>query len=150
MEDSIKSPLAMQPVIKLPLDTSTINYESQSEKEDSEFQLLWYRIMYEGGYKSSTIYKKVEVLMLSWEEICDTLKTEKEMDRLRSTFEGRFEYHTKVQYLDTNVGKRLAVRINSIVAGFVDRHDGPKTLLIVYYAGHARPAENFGGLQLFE
>ena len=65
--------------------------------------------MHGGGHKSSTIYKKVEVLMLSWEEICDTLKTEKEMDRLRSTFEGRFKYHTKVQYLDTNVEKRLAV-----------------------------------------
>ncbi len=150
MADSIKSPLTMQSVIKLPLDTSIINYESQGDKDDSEFQLLLHRSMHEGGHKSSTISIKVEVLMLSWEESCDNLKPEKEMNRLRSTFEGRFKYHTKVQYLDTIEEKRLAVRVNSMVAGFVDRHDGPNTLLIVYYAGHTRPAENSGGLQLFE
>ena len=150
MEDSTKSPLAMQPVINLPLDTSTIKYESQDEKDDSELQLLWHRVMDEGVHKTSTIYTKVEVLMLSWEESRGDFSSREELDRLRSIFEKKFKYHTKVQYLDTSIQQRLQARVNLIVAEFVHRHDGPNTLLIVYYAGHARPGDHYGDLQFFE
>ena len=140
----------MQPVIKLPLDTSTVNYESQDEKDGSDLQLLWHNIMHEEMYQKSMVYTKVEVLMLSWAEKRDNLKTQEEVGRLRSTFEEKFNYNIQIQYLDTSVLQRLQVRVNSIVARFVDAHDGPNTLLIVYYAGHGRPAEYPGGLQLFE
>ena len=140
----------MQPIRKLPPDISTVNYESQDEKEDSELQLLWHKVINEGMYQKSTVYTKVEVLMLSWAESFGDLKTKEEVGRLRSTFEKTFNYNIQIQYLDTTVLQRLQVRVNSIVANFVDAHDGPNTLLIVYYAGHARPAKHPGGLQLFE
>ena len=143
-----KTPFTMQPIIKLPPDTSTVSYESKEEKDDSELQLVWQKVMEEGNYKDSTIYTKVEVLILCWAEELADMNTKGEVDRLRSTFEQRFNYNTQVEYLDTSVDRRLQVRVNAIMASFVCDHDGPNTLLIVYYAGHGRPANNFGGLEL--
>ena len=39
--------------------------------------------------------------------------------------------------------------MNAIVAAFVEQHDSPNTLLIVYYAGHNRPGPDYGSLELF-
>ena len=149
MEDIVESPLPSQPVIRLPLDTSTINYESQDEKEDSELQIHWHRVMRKANYQTSTLYMKVEVLMLSWEESCGDMNTKEEINRLRSTFEEKFEFHVVVQYLNHTLPQRLQARANAIVGRFMYDYDGPNILLIVYYAGHARLAENHGGLQLF-
>ena len=78
---------------------------------------------------------------------CSDLATKEEIDDLKATFEDRFNYHAEIKYLD--VTKKLQVRVNAIVATFVEQHDSPNTLLIVYYAGHGRPGPEYGSLELF-
>lgn len=147
MDEDFTSPLAMKPVIRLPQDSSTVDYESEDEKEDSELQLLWSRVMDEGQYKTSSTYTKVEVLLLCWEHSCSDMATKDEIDDLKKTFENRFNYHAEIKYLD--ITTRLQVHVNAIVATFVKDHDGPNTLLIVYYAGHGKPGSEYGDLELF-
>lgn len=148
MDDRIEAPLTMKTAMKLPPDVSTVNYESQDEKDDSDLQLLWSRIMDEGNYTNSSTYIKVEVLLLCWAESCNDMTTREEVNKLVTTFEDHFYYNTQVQYLDTTIEGRLQVRVNHIVATFVHDHDGPNTLLIVYYAGHGRPGGDYGDLEL--
>ena len=149
MDGSITSPLATRPTITLPQDPSTVDYESHDEKQDSDLQLLWSRVMDGGKYKTHSTYTKVEVLLLCWEHNCNDLATKEEVDRLKDTFENLFNYHAEIHYLDTTIEQRLQVRLNAIVAKFVGDHDGPNTLLIVYYAGHGKPGGEFGDLELF-
>ena len=147
MDESITSPLTMKPTINLPQDPSTVDYESQDEKQDSDLQITWSRVMDEGKYRNSSTYTKVEVLLLGWERT--DLTTKDEIDSLKATFEKRFNYHVEIRYLDTTIEQRLQVRVNTIVAAFVGEHDGPNTLLIVYYAGHGKPGGEYGSLELF-
>ena len=149
MDESITSPLTMKPAIRLPQDSLAVDYESEDEKKDSDLQLRWSRVMDEGNYKTSSTYTKVEVLLLCWKEGCNDMATQDELDKLKATFENRFNYHVEIAYLDTTIEQRLQIRVNCIVAKFVDEHNGPDTLLIVYYAGHGRPGGDFGTLELF-
>ena len=149
MDQDTTSPLTMKPVINLPEEPSTVDYESEDEKNDSDLQIIWSRVMDEGKYKSSSTYTKVEVLLLCWKDSCSDLTTKDEIDALKATFEDRFNYHVDIKYLDTMIEQRLQVRVNTIVAAFVGEHDGPSTLLIVYYAGHGRPGGEYGSLELF-
>ena len=147
MNEDITSPHTMRPAISLPQDASTVHYESEDEKEDSELQLRWSRVMDEGQYETSSSYTKVEVLLLCWEHSCSDMATKEEIDDLKTTFEDRFNYHAEIKYLD--VTTKVQVRVNAIVATFVAQHNGPNTLLIVYYAGHGKPGSEFGSLELF-
>ena len=147
MNEDITSPHTMQPAISLPQDSSTVDYESEDEKEDSDLQLRWSRVMDEGEYETSSSHTKVEVLLLCWKHSCSDMATKEEIDDLKATFEDRFNYHAEIRYLD--VTKRLQVHVNAIVATFVAQHDSPNTLLIVYYAGHGRPGPEYGSLELF-
>lgn len=149
MDENITSPLTMKPTIRLPQDPSTVDYESEDEKEDSDLQLLWSRVMDEGKYKFPSTYTKVEVLLLCWEHSCTDVATKDEVDDLKAIFENLFNYHAEIKYLDTTIEQRLQIRVNAIVANFVNEHDGPNTLLIVYYAGHGRPGGKYGNLELF-
>lgn len=149
MDESITSPLTMKPAIHLPQDPLAVDYESEDEKKDSDLQLLWSRVMDKGNYKTSSTYTKVEVLLLSWKEGCNDMATQDELDKLKATFENRFNYHVEIAYLDTTIEQKLQIRVNRIVATFVDEHNGPDTLLIVYYAGHGKPGGEFGTLELF-
>ena len=146
MDQDIASPLIMEPARILRQEPLTVDYESEDEKEDSELQLRWSRIMDEGQYKTSSTYTKVEVLLLCWEDNFSDMATKQEIDDLKATFENRFNYHAEIKYLNTT---KLQVRMNHIVAAFVEEHDGPNTLLIVYYAGHGKPGSNYGDLELF-
>ena len=147
MDEDLTPPLAVKPTISKPQDPSTVDYESEDEKEDSELQLTWSRVMDEGQYKNLSTYTKVKVLLLCWEHSCSDLVTNQELNDLKSTFEIKFNYHVEIKYLD--IEKRLQVRVNNIVAAFVSDHDGPNTLFIVYYAGHGRPGVEYGDLELF-
>ena len=149
MDENITSPLTLKPTINLPQDSLTVDYELQDEKQDSDLQITWSRVMDEGKYKSSSTYTKVEVLLLCWAHSCSDLTTRDEIDSLKAILETRFNYHVEIKYLDTEIEQRLQVRVNTIVAAFVGEHDGPNTLLMVYYAGHGRPGGEYGSLELF-
>lgn len=120
----------------------------EDEIQDAEYQVQWNITMGQGNYNHPSTYKKVEVLLLCWAQNSSDLKTTKEVDALRLVFEDRFKYHTTIQYLDNDNKQKLQVQINGIVATFVQKNDGPNTLLIVYYAGHGKPGEIHGHLEL--
>ena len=149
MNEEVSTPLTMKPAIIVPRDTSTDDYETEDEKQDSDLRLLWTRTMDEGEYKTSATYTKVEVLLLCWKDGCTDLTTKHEVEDLKATFENQFNYHAEIKYLDTKTEQGLQVRVNALVATFVEKHDGPKTLFIVYYAGHGRPGVEYGDLVLF-
>ena len=148
-DEDLTSPLVMKPTFSKPQDPSTSDYQSEAEKQDSELQITWNRVMDEDQYKNSRTYTKVTVLLLCWEHSCSDLITKQEVDDLKATFEIKFNYHVEIKYLDVDGEKKLQVRVNSIVAAFVHDHDGPNTLFIVYYAGHGRPGGEYGDLELF-
>ena len=129
-------------------DRSIVNYEHEAEVDESEYQVLWNSIMVEGNYKNPSTYKKAEVLLLCWKKESTDMTTEQEVERLQSVFEKRFRYNTHIRYLDNHDEKKLQVRLNAKVASFVDEHDGPNTLLIVYYAGHGKRGLFEGQLEL--
>ena len=150
MDDEITSRLVMKPAINLPQDPSTVDYESEDERQYSDLQLRFNRVIDEGPYRTLSTYKKVKVLLLCWDTNGSDLATQCEVNDLKATFEELFNYHAEIKYLDPTTEQRLQVRMNRIMADFVDDHDGPNTLLIVYYAGHGRPGKaEFGDLELF-
>ena len=131
------------------VSNSPVNYETQDEKNDSDLQLLWSKVMDKGNYINPSTYKKVEVLLLCWAESWDDLGTKQEVEALKATFETAFNYHATIEYLHMSSEQGLQVRLNAKVAAFVSAHDGPKTLFIVYYAGNGRPGQEYGHLELF-
>ena len=132
----------------LPQISSTVDYESQDAKDNSEYQVCWSKVTDKGPYKNPSTYKKVEVLLLCWADNSDDMATKDEVNRLKTVFSQRFNYHTRTEYLDTETEQRLQVQVNAKVAAFVLAHDGPHTLLIVYYAGHGRPGSYYGELEM--
>lgn len=105
--------------------------------------------MDEGKYIKASAYTNAEVLFLCWEEKCDGLAVRDEVSQLQATLEVCFNYHTQVSYLDTSIKKSIQVQVNSIVAKFIAVYDSPSTLLLLYYAGHAKPGSYYGSLELF-
>lgn len=129
-----------------PEDQPLSGYESADEDEVSRYKLLWTNVMEEGTYRNPSLYQKVHVLLLQWAKT--DIDTTKEVEDLQAVFENEFGYNTTMVYLDANSEKKLQVQLNASVANFVHGHDGDNTLLIVYYAGHGRPGEFHGHLEL--
>lgn len=138
----------MGPGIRLE-DTFTVDYDSPEEIDASMYQVSWTNVMAEGRYRSPSVYKKVEVLMLCWQENNCAMKTKGEVERLRSVFQDGFGYRVSISYLNAKGEQSLQLQVNAEVAVFARKHDGRDTLLIVYYAGHGKPGEFFGDLELF-
>ena len=121
-------------------------YDSAEEEEASRHQVLWENTMAEGKYLNPSLYDKVEVLLLCW--AVSDMDTTAEVQELRDVFEEDFGYHTTTEYLHADWRQKLQTQVNALVATFVGVHDGPNTLLLVYYAGHGGPGEYFGDLKL--
>ncbi|OTA97449.1 hypothetical protein M434DRAFT_275372 [Hypoxylon sp. CO27-5] len=90
--------------------------------------------------KRHIIYFDVHVLMITWEKN-DIPHMEKEIDRLRSVFEDGFCYtihQLKIPLSNSDLIMRRKVD------DFISDYGGRDNLLIVYYAGHARPGTYSG------
>ncbi|MCJ1401338.1 hypothetical protein MMC11_004550 [Xylographa trunciseda] len=140
--DSMKSNPLLVP------DLAIVDYELEDERDASEYQVIWSNTMDKGPHKSSSTYRSIDALLLCWTENSNDMATEKEVLELKSVLVDRFGYNVQIQYLDKDLEKRLQVQVNAIVAKFVGDHDGPNKLLMVYYAGHGRPGEFYGSLEL--
>ncbi|KAH7395585.1 hypothetical protein BKA64DRAFT_745783 [Cadophora sp. MPI-SDFR-AT-0126] len=77
-------------------------------------------------------YSKVHVLLLKWED--DDLGVETELEDLRHVFSDLFNYGVDVFHIPSEKPDKALKRR---VFDFLE-HDGEETLLILYYAGHAR------------
>ncbi|KAK3296438.1 uncharacterized protein B0H64DRAFT_417841 [Chaetomium fimeti] len=88
----------------------------------------------------ATRYRKVKVLLMSWDK--DDLGLETEVRNLESVFRGLYHYDTEYWKIPS---RRSAVEVSRKVADLVDAHGQEGNLLILYYGGHARPSEQPGG-----
>ena len=137
----------IQPGSLTPQDQSIVDYESETEKDASDFQEIWTSAMDKGPYKNPSMYRKVEVLMLCWAEDCDDwAESQREVKELKEVFEGDFYFHAEIKFLHDNGPTKLQLQVNSIVADFAKEHDVPNTLFIVYYTGHGKPGGSYGSL----
>lgn len=77
-------------------------------------------------------YEKAHVLMLSWED--DNLGVDREIAHLEYVFSNLYQFDVQRFMIPRKTaGKATTARILSFL-----ENDGPGTLFIVYYAGHAR------------
>ena len=104
--------------------------------------------MNEGDYATSTRYSKVCVLLLSWDSDFDDLRVQSEVEELGKVFKEIYHFDVESRTMRNDPNKRVQVLINKIVAIWVAEKDSPKTLFIVYYAGHGRPGPKEGDLVL--
>lgn len=131
-------------------DPSTVNYDSADEKDASNHQVLWSNLMNKGDYLESSGYHNIEVLMLCWDQEFVDLATQEEVEKLKTVFEDKLGFHATIAKLSLKPGgRKIQVQVNQKVAKFVNDHDGPNNLLIVYYAGHGKPGQTPGDLELF-
>ena len=101
-----------------------------------------------GDYVTSTRYKKVCVLLLSWEPAFDDLEVQDEVNELGKVFKEIYNFDVESKHIMKDQNKKAQVQINKIVANWVDEKDAPKRLFIVYFAGHGRPGSTEGDLQI--
>jgi hypothetical protein len=147
MANSARLPNLIQPDSITLQDQSIVDYQSETEKDASDYQEIWTSTMDNGPYKNTSMYRKVEVLMLCWAEDCDDwVHSQQEVQALKSVFENDFYYHVEIKFLYNNIATRLQLQVNQIAANFANEHDGPNTLFIVYYTGHGKPGGSYGSL----
>ncbi|KAL9120680.1 MAG: hypothetical protein Q9187_002765 [Circinaria calcarea] len=61
------------------IDPVSVEYDDKWEKWNAHGQLKWATLMEEGDYKNPSLYRKVKVLLISWDEESDDLKTKSEV-----------------------------------------------------------------------
>jgi hypothetical protein len=85
-------------------------------------------------------YRNVYVLMLSWEDEDPSLPVSLEIQRLFEVFKELYHFETEVCHIpDRNPHNEVAKKI----LGFADLGENSKNdLKIVYYAGHGKLARN--------
>ena len=142
------SRLHSSPAAELPRDASVIPYEDDLEQLNSKYQLAWSEVMEEGPYSNSRSYREVHVLLLSWHEKYDDLKVNKEVDALHTVFKETFNFDVRHEYLSPHENKTAQACVNKIVADWVYEYDGPRVLLIVYFAGHGKKGKKPGDLHI--
>ena len=123
-------------------------YRSRYAEIDSKGRVLWSSLMDKGPYKNPTTYVGAHVLMLYWADDSGDFSPKQEIDRLQSVLEEKFHYLTEIKTLDSKTPQKLQVQVNKFIADFVWDHDGPNTLLMVYYAGHGKQGDFYGAMEL--
>lgn len=160
----IPNPLRKTPSIpfdKAPTATSRVQYEADTEKSNDDLRHVFNDHMNKTGhYMTSSFYKKVKCLLISWDDDCDDLHTGPEVGFLHDNSSSRLmvqvaelanvlenKMHFKVtRALLTNDGDHLAhLQVVHHIVNFIWAEDGPQTLLMFYYAGHGSPKSMRGG-----
>ncbi|KAM0801987.1 hypothetical protein BDR22DRAFT_846057 [Usnea florida] len=112
----------------------------QNVNNEEDFKRRWEESALNGNYSQAPPYERINVLLLSWKECCDNLKISEEIDRLQDVLENMVHYEIQRRYLCRHDPRSVQVQLNYIVSGFVSVCFGPNALFIVYYGGHAKPA----------
>jgi hypothetical protein len=101
---------------------------------EDRLRSIWERFM-KGADGSWQPHKEAWVLMISWTDDLDKMKTIGEVTRLSNVFSEKFHYGV-VQGRIQNSSSLPRHQVQRDLANFVCDHDGPGHLLIIYYAGH--------------
>src|SRR4051812_10660201 len=82
-------------------------------------------------HRHESRYTEVHVLLLSWE--ADNMGVSSELESLRRIFSDFYYFETQTYRIPSEKpGQKTQARIMRFL-----EYDGPSSLLIVYYAGHA-------------
>ncbi|OCL02527.1 hypothetical protein AOQ84DRAFT_382595 [Glonium stellatum] len=119
--------------------------EKAIQKKSSEMQLWWDEAIAR-NMNLPDGYLNVAVLIIKWSEELDELKTGAEVAELDALFREQLNYTTKI--VELNVSKKPQHQLNRHLSTFVEEHDGPHNLMIVYYTGHGIYREKEKYLQL--
>ncbi|KAK1751401.1 hypothetical protein QBC47DRAFT_464121 [Echria macrotheca] len=86
------------------------------------------------------VYKKVKVLLMSWEK--DDLDIDSEIKPLASLFQGLYRFETETWKIPI---RRSAAELTRKVGSIVETDGKEGNLLVFYYGGHARANEQAAG-----
>ena len=141
----MEAKIELPPVCEVQQQTtrSAINYEGsysqikeEQDKRTSELRNVWDNTMKQGKYSGSADYNDISVLMLSWDKKGDDLRVHEEVNALKEVLERQYHYDVQYTPLQRFSSKKTQVQLNRVVATWVDEHDKPNSLLVVYFAGH--------------
>ncbi|KAI9662501.1 MAG: Phosphatidylinositol-4-phosphate 5-kinase [Bathelium mastoideum] len=111
-----------------------VSHELPSQAEQASVAIEWEKI---SQHESKFVhYEKVAVLLLSWDDTCNDLRTREEVDKLDTVFRTLYGFEVRQEKLNNK--KRAQIQMNKHLANFVDEFEDQSnsTLLIIYYAGH--------------
>ena len=133
-------------------DVPAFQPDDEYGKMNSALQVAWANMMaqeeYTGAYTYSAYYKKVSVLMISWDPAYDDLGTKAEVDALAEVFKNIYNFEVRISLLGEDRRRPLQQTVNKIVANWIYENDTLNSLLIVYFAGYGTPGLEPGTLQL--
>lgn len=84
---------------------------------------------------SSEKYDKVGVISLRWQN--DDLGLASIERELLDVFKDKFNFETDALVIPATTARAASVAVRDKLQTFVDKYDGPRSLLIVVYQGHA-------------
>ncbi|KAF2756298.1 hypothetical protein EJ05DRAFT_96618 [Pseudovirgaria hyperparasitica] len=108
---------------------------SSEDKKIADQMSNWWEDAMRTNMNVQDNYNEVHVLMIKWARHIDQLKTHSEVERLSAVFRDDFNYSVEKVELD-NRFRKPQHQLNSAIAKFVEKHNDPRNLLIVYYTGH--------------
>ena len=138
------------------------DYQDIEQSKQARLQMIWDENMVHVDKTSP--HERTAVILISWDPELDDLKTGEEVaqcyivrcsfrqliilqvERLHRVFQDKYNF--KVYSTQINAQKKPQVQAHKYLAEFVYHEDGPRTLLIVYYAGHGFAGEKAGTLNL--
>jgi len=151
------------------LDDSRLEQNSSTTPEDAAYReraavmQSWWDEAIVRNMDLPDGYISVAVLLIKWDAELDELKTGEEVERnptfsfpprltmqqakeLEAIFKNRFRFVTET--VELNVSSKPQHQINRHLSAFIEKHDGPNNLLIVYYTGHGVYREDHKHLEL--
>ncbi|KAF2263479.1 hypothetical protein CC78DRAFT_270147 [Lojkania enalia] len=124
--------------------SSTAQYVADKKRE-ADMQIWWD----EAIAKNMDLpdgYEKVAVLLIKWADELDELKTRAEAEELNDVFRHQYRFHTEI--VELNVASKPQHQISRHITTFIQMHDGPNNLMIVYYTGHGEYKDDQKYLEL--
>lgn len=144
-----------------PAATCRVQYENDIEKSNDDLQHAFNGFMEDAAhYKTSSFYKKVKCLLISWDDECDDLHTGPEVgffhsssksrlivqvERLANVLENKMHFKVTKALLTNDAMHPAHLQVEYHIVNFLWAEDGPQTLLLFYYAGHGSPKSRHGG-----
>ncbi|KAL5375336.1 hypothetical protein DPSP01_011246 [Paraphaeosphaeria sporulosa] len=120
-------------------------HDAAQQKRAAEMQMWWDEAIVR-NMDLPDGYAKVAVLLVKWEDELDELKTRAEAEELSAVFRDRFHFVTET--VELNVSSKPQQQMRTYMSAFIQKHDGPHNLLIVYYTGHGMYQEDQKYLEL--
>lgn len=143
------------PFEKVSAATSQVQYGDDTEKYNDDLRNAFNdQVEKAGDYKTSSFYKAVKCLLISWDGDCDDLHTGPEVgffhhnsnswltvqvDALANVLEKQMHFKVKRALLTDDNNHPAHLQVVHHIINFIWSEDGPQTLLLFYYAGHGSP-----------